>query len=144
MIDQNQTVNQNPIPMPQVNVPPQETPKLGSDLKSLTEKIKLLAIRGLNKFYSNKKIFWPVSISFGLILLIIILGLLFGRKNLGQNMTPVPTPPPVIENTPEASSSGDILIDSQNKLSKLKIQINNLDINESRLKPPAINFDIKF
>jgi len=112
--------------------------------KKLAEKIKITLINLFNHFYSNKKLFWPVSIAFGLILLLIVVGLLFGKRTKNAGTIELPTPPPIVQSTPEASMSGDILLDSQKKLLDLKNQINALDIKQSRLKPPTLNFNIKF
>jgi hypothetical protein len=85
-----------------------------------------------------------VSVVFGLILLIIILGILVGKRSAGQNTTTKTSPSPAVQNTPGASPSSDVLTNNQIKLNDLKKQINNLDVKESRLKPPTLNFDIRF
>lgn len=144
MNDQNQnpstdTPTQTPVPAPI------ETPQLApTGWKLILSRVKPLLVNVFNKFYSNKKIFWPVSIVFGILFLIIILGLIFGNRGGTQNVSKTPTPSPIIQSTPEATDSGDILTDSQNKLKNLKNQIINLDPRQSRLQPPNLNFDIKF
>lgn len=96
----------------------------------------------LNNFYSNKKVFIPVVGAFGLIFLVIVLGLLFGNKRTIRNIA-------VIENTPQAQATPiknptDALSLIQINLAKLKDQILAQDVKQSRLQPPPINFDIKF
>jgi hypothetical protein len=120
---------------------PQPTP---TGWRLVLSKVKPVLINVFNKFYSNKKIFWPVSIVFGILFLVVILGLIFGNRSSIQKVSKTPTPSPTIQATPIASESGDILTSSQNKLKDLKIQIINLDPRQSRLQPPNLNFDIKF
>jgi hypothetical protein len=94
------------------------------------------------RFYTNKKIFWPVTGAFGLVFLVIILGLIFGSKQPGASSRPTPTP--VVETTPEASPSGDVLTQTAGQLKDLNNQINSLDLKQSRLTPPSINYNISF
>jgi len=133
-------------PTPDSNATSKYAASLSIDWKSLPAKIKPILANIFNKFYSNKKIFWPISIAFGLIFLVIVLGLLFGKKrNVPQAVTmATATPIPTIQSTPQATSSGNILTDSQNKLNDLKNQINNLDVQQSRLQPPTLDFNISF
>jgi hypothetical protein len=142
MIDQNPNINS--IPQSSAPTPPQNVPQALTNWKSLLAKVKLILASIFNKFHLNKKVFWPVGIALGLIFLVIILGLLFGKRSKGQVTTKLPTPSPITQNTPQASTSGNILTDSRNKLNDLKNQINNLDVQESRLQPPTLNFNIKF
>lgn len=148
MTDINQNTSQAPVPVPPPMatnpVPIPQSASMDPSWRNLMNNLKPIFINLFNKFYSNKKIFWPVSIAFGLIFLVIILGILFGRRTSGQNMVRLQTPTPIIRSTPQATSSGNILIDSQNKLNDLKNQINGLDVTQSRLKPPTLNFDISF
>jgi hypothetical protein len=97
------------------------------------------------KFYQNKRVFLPVTISVGLMVLIILVGLLFGGKKTARTikMTPSPTPA-FIQNTSAPSTGADTLSQIEQKLTDLKNQIINLDVKQSRLQPPAINFNIKF
>lgn len=145
--DQINQQNQPPIPSaaPDVsNSPPITAPQTALAPKNLLPKVRPLLAGLFQKFYSNKKVFWPVAAAFSLILFVIIIGLLFGKRNAQTPTVKLPTPSPIIQSTPMATSSGNILIDSQNKLNDLKNQINNLDVSESRLQPPTLNFDIKF
>ncbi len=110
----------------------------------ITQKLKNIAVNLFNKFYANKKIFWPVTGFFGLVFLIIIMGLLFGNKKNSNIISPKITPTPFILSTPIASPSAGILGASGEKLIQLKTQIDNLDVRQSRLQPPTLNFDVKF
>lgn len=135
----------NPIPTTQPIVPPQ-TPPVSTpvpDWKNQLTRVKLTLMNIFNKFYSNKKIFWPVTIAFGLIIFLIVVGLIFGKRS-GKAPIKLPTPTPFVQVTPQASASGDILTTSGEKLNNLKNQINNLDVKESRLQLPVLNFNIKF
>ena len=144
MNDQNQNTSID-TPTQVVPLVPIETPQpVLTGWKLMLSKVKPVLINSFNKFYSNKKIFWPVSIVLGLLLLVIILGLIFGNRGGGQNVSKTPTPSPIIQSTPEATDSGDILTNSQSKLKDLKNQIINLDPRQSRLQPPNLNFDIEF
>lgn len=96
----------------------------------------------LAKFYANKKIFWPVTISFGILFLVLILGLLFGSPS--QPIQSLVTPAPQVESTPEASPSGDVFSQTQSQLKTLDDQINALDLKQSRLSPPQLNYNISF
>ncbi len=95
-----------------------------------------------NKFYSKKKIFWPVTIALGFLLLVLIAGMLFGTRN-GIIKTMAPTPTPQASKTPEAESTDPLTV-INSRLVKLGIQIKELDIRQSRLSPPSVDFDIRF
>jgi hypothetical protein len=144
MTDQIPNPITNNIPPPPAPMPVEVAPKAPTDWKLLLSKVKPTLIELFGKFYSNKKIFRLVSVVFGLILLIIILGILVGKRSAGQNTTTKTSPSPAVQNTPGASPSSDVLTNNQIKLNDLKKQINNLDVKESRLKPPTLNFDIRF
>ena len=97
-----------------------------------------------SRFYSNKKIFYPLAVAFGLILLTIIVGLIFGgarKATTGTTTTPTPF---VSQISPTPSPSGDVLSQMGQKLFDIKTQINTLDVKQSRLQPPTINFKISF
>ncbi len=97
------------------------------------------------KYYANKKIFWATVIPVGVILLVIILGLLFGnRKN---NKLNIATPTPQSQNQEagqQNSQNLDPLINIENNLNKIKGKINDLDIKQLPLAPPIINYRIDF
>ena len=46
--------------------------------------------------------------------------------------------------TPESSPSGDILTVTSNQLKSIDDQINSIDIVQSKLKPPEIDYNISF
>ncbi|QQG41926.1 MAG: hypothetical protein HYV90_01275 [Candidatus Woesebacteria bacterium] len=99
----------------------------------------------LIKFYANKKVFIPVTVAFGLIFLIIILGLLFGTRSAPVVfIPPKKTPTPFVVTTPIATPSGDILSVTEIKLKELNSQINSLDVSQQKLSPPAIDYDVSF
>lgn len=142
MTEQNQNLNQNNVSLsPGV---PGQTLAQPSKLKQILQNARPVFMSLFNGFYLNKKVFWPVSSAIGLVLLVIFLGLLFGKRTGQKSSVILPPSTPIIQNTPQASASGNIIIDSQVKLSDLKNQINNLDVKEGRLQPPTLNFKIKF
>lgn len=130
-------------------IPPQESQSagsLGSDLtgaKVIAGKLKVIFTNLLNKFYSKKVVFWPVTIAFGLVFLIIVLGLLFGGKKRSTNIKTITTPTPFIFSSPLASPSGS-LVETNNKLLNLKTQIDATDVEQQRLSLPTLNFDVRF
>ncbi len=111
---------------------------------SVIQKLKNIAVNLFNKFYSKKKIFWPVTVFFAVCLLIIVLGLLFGGKRKQPAVTPTPSPTPFVEVTPMPSPGIGVLKDSGDELIKLKNQIENLDVKQNRLQPPRVNYNVKF
>lgn len=137
-----ETINTGITPNPEVKTP------VNPILKSLNPYIEKSRKQGeilFKKMYANKMIFWPVTIVGGLLLLTIVVGLLFGttRNNVAQIKKTTPTPISKIA-TPQATTSADILTTTQNHLNDLKVQINSLDVQQSRLQPPTINFNVKF
>lgn len=117
---------------------PQKTAFLANIMGKIPQPVKNI----FAKLYANKKVFWLITGAASLILLTIIAGLLFG--SMGSKVAIKTTPTPEAAGTPEASPGGDIISITRRQLSSLKIQINGLDVSQSRLKPPAINFDINF
>lgn len=142
-------MNNDPQPLVTENKPSVEkgTGLLGK-LKNLFAifwtKVPLPIKAGITKFTSNKKIFLPVTISLGAIFLVIILGLIFGGGSAKPAPKKSPTPTPVVQKTPEASESGDVISINERKLNALKNQIKTLDVNQSRLQLPPIDFEISF
>ncbi len=132
MNEQNQEINQNTTFQIKKRLFPQ--------VKSVAEKFKILWF----KFYSNKKIFWPVSITFGLLILTIILGLVFGNKKIAPVKKAGESPTPFSQITSAACAEGDNLCLNTQKLSNLKGNISDFDPAESKLSPPVLNFDINF
>jgi hypothetical protein len=123
---------------PSINTMPEKHGYFSKFWGKMPERVKNPLIR----FYSNKKIFWPVAISIGLVFLLIIIGLIFGsinRMNSPATKTPIPTATPVPTEKPS-----DILTITQVELGRLRDQILQLDVKQNRLKPPTVNYDIKF
>jgi hypothetical protein len=133
--------NLNPTPIPIVPTPPVEPTPIQN---VLVEKAKSILTSLFNKFYSNKKIFWPVTVAVGLVVLVVILGLLLGKKGSNQNGLSLPTPTPFIMSTPVTSSGSDVINNSETRLNQLRDQINNLDVKQIRLQPPTLNFVVRF
>jgi len=117
--------------------------KISQTISLIKDKIPQPAKDMFAKFYSNKMIFWPITIVFGLLFLTIILGLLFGTKT-PPAVQKTTKPTPVVVVAPNETPSTDTLSEVQTKLSDFKSQINSLDVRQSTIKPPTINFDIKF
>jgi len=139
----------NPIqPAPTISNPPISEPKtrLANNLAVKFKPIyKALSSKLIGSpFYKNKMIFWPVTIAFGLILLIIIAGLLFGKRNIINNtINKVATPTPQIQATSQPVINDQYSPIEQN-LNDLKNQITNLDVKQSQLQPPTVNYNVKF
>ncbi len=141
---------QVPIQTPPVPPVPKNNTKKPLNIPGKEALLKLIAklpppLQDLiNKFYSNKLIFWTITTLFGLMFLIIVLGLLFGSA--GNTPAPVKTtkPTPNSITLPSSTPSVNVLQQTQIELSALKDKINSLDIKQSHLKPPPFNFDIKF
>lgn len=98
----------------------------------------------LVKFYSNKKIFIPIFAAFALILLTIIAGTIFGSKtnkpsNIEIGPTKSPYATPISQN--QATGSASVF---ENRLKDIGSDIERLDVKQSKIKPPIIDFDIKF
>lgn len=97
------------------------------------------------KFYTNKKIFVLVLLSLALILITIIVGVVFGSKNK-KTLVIQTTPSPVfyatpIPQTPQATDSSSVF---ETRLKNLGSDIDKLDVNQSKIKPPELHFDISF
>ncbi len=142
----------NPLDIGTTQVSPVE-PKKTSPVSEIVSKISdkipqkakdLFGRFSESGFYANKKIFWSISILFGIIFLIIILGLLFGSPQSAPIPVAKKTPVPFVLATPTASPSGDVLTMTENQLKDLNNQINSLDISQNKLKPPDINYAISF
>lgn len=121
----------------------------GSNLKSGNSQIfqSVLAIikNTFAKFYANKKVFVLVSLALTLILITIILGVIFGSKNKKAVVTQT-TPTPVsyatpIPQTPQSSDSASLF---ETRLKNIGSDIDKLDVNQSKINPPELHFDIKF
>lgn len=110
---------------------------------NLWSKIPQKAKDFLTRLYSNKRVFWPITIAFGLIFLMLIAGLLFGNRNrttTSVKNSPSPTP----QNQNVVPEDNDPLSQIEQKLSDLKNQISTFDAKQSRLQPPTVNYNVKF
>lgn len=137
-----QNTNTNPTASEHANTP--QLPEKVSLLKNLWAKVPQKIKDMLLSFYSNKKIFWLVAGAFGLIFFTIILGLLFGSskpKNQTAKMVVNPTPQSQETTAPKIK---DALTETDDRLKALKTKINNLDVKQSRISPPEINFKVSF
>jgi hypothetical protein len=135
-----QTTNDNSSP----NVIPPEVVQ-PEGLQKVMEVAKQIFREIYQKIISNKIIAISLAALFGIMLLIVILGLIFGNKGpKNVSVSPTPTRKPFILSTPESPTGSDIISVSQKRLDSLKTQINDFDAKQTRLSPPAINFDISF
>lgn len=125
-------------------VSPPAEPTVASTSKLLIDNAKPIITNTFNRFYSNKKVFWPVAGFFILVFLIIILGLLFGSKKPVTVAVPQVTSTPFILSTPIASPSSEFLAGEYNKLLNLKNILEQMDVKQNKLLPPPLNFEVKF
>lgn len=133
--------NQSQIP-PSVPIVP-NNPKADA-LKNLITKISFLAKSVWQQIYSNKKVFWLICGMLGLLFLTLIVGLIFGKKTTTViNPNKTATPAPQVQTTPQLGINDQFSPIDQN-LTNLKNQINTLDVKQSQLQPPAVNFVVKF
>lgn len=130
--------DQQTPPVPDTAVNNQFVKNSQSALTTIINKLKE------SKLYSNKLVFWSLTTFLTLVLLIVILGTLFGNKSNGTVSNPRPTKVPFVLPSPNATPSIEVLYNSQQKIYSLKKQIEELDVRQNRLQPPDINFDIKF
>ncbi|KKU10690.1 MAG: hypothetical protein UX13_C0005G0003 [Candidatus Woesebacteria bacterium GW2011_GWB1_45_5] len=119
--------------------PPVELPVQRTRIINIPPKIK----EAWNKFYSNKKIFWPIMIVSGLLLVTLVAGILFGTGKADIKIGK-PGTTPTVSAVPEATESTDPLTIINVKLLDLGTQIKEMDVRQSRLSPPSVNFDIAF
>ena len=126
--------------------PQTQTPqaKILAIVDQIKAKIPAPVMEALQKFYAKKIFFWPVTISFGLMFVVIILGLLFGGRKPTQVVFTQTKPTPLIQNLPQQTPISDGLTEIEQKLTNLKTRIDNLDVKQSRLAPPDIDFNISF
>lgn len=143
-------MNEQPLDQNTIIPPTPETTKTSLDkivgqvkekavptIKSLLPKLKE------SKLYKNKLVFWTMTSLFGVLLLVIILGLLFGNRN--RNIVSTSTSTPSAQNiVPTITQEDGPLFQINRRLIDLKTQIMTFDVKQSRLKAPAINFDVKF
>lgn len=97
------------------------------------------------KFYTNKKIFYPITGMFGLMFLIVILGILFGKRSSTPVITTRPTPSPFVVKSEATPTPGDdVLSQAEQKLFDIKTRMDGFDAKQGRLQPPTLNFKIEF
>lgn len=98
------------------------------------------------KFNFDKKTLKMAGIAIA-IFLVLALILSFIVKSIRSikvpSDSPIPTPQESFEPVPVSTESGELNI-YRVQLRDLKTQIDNLDVDQSYLKPPAINFKINF
>ena len=132
-------INTN-IPVPTLTPAPAKSNIFAQIWARVPQKLKDIMLR----FYSNKKIFWLVTGVFGLLFLTLIIGLIFGNRGTkSTSVSKLPTPTPIVQSTPKTGDI-DTLTGIENNLNTLNNQINTLDVNQSRLKPSTLNFDVRF
>lgn len=83
------------------------------------------------------------GVSLGIIVIIVILGLLFGKRGIMSGISSAPTPTPFVLITPPPAIPNS-LSTSPDKLNQLKDQIEELDVKQDRLQPPPLNFNVGF
>lgn len=126
-------------------LPVQKVNMLAVYWQKFTSLIPEPAKNALLKFYHNKKIFLPIAISFGLLFFVIVIGLVFGKPTSTSSGLVKTSPTPVVTNIPQPSSKPeDIVTVTRETLKDLKSEINALDVDQSVLQPPNIDFEIKF
>jgi hypothetical protein len=101
-----------------------------------------------SKFYANKMLFYPVTISLGLVVFILLIGIIFGGKKpapvTAVNKTPTPVPT-AFQTLPTAQpADNEALTQIEQSLNDLKSQITDLDVHEDKLQPPELNFKVSF
>jgi hypothetical protein len=128
----------------------QPNPPTPNKLRQIVDKV-LPILKGIwlkftqTKFYQNKKIFLPVSISMGLLFFVILIGLIFGGKKTSPTVITKPSPSPTSVQSSSVPGVGtDALSQIEQKLIDIKNQIIELDVKQSRLQPPTLNFKIEF
>lgn len=139
--------DQNQPPVKPETAPPliQPTPpNLPDPVAKDMDKLKSILLIIKSKF--NKKVLIMIAMVFGVFLFLLILISLISkniRKIVNPANIPTSTPEVSIDSNPQATVSSE-LVPEQNQLESLKEEINNLDIKQSRLKPPNVNFKIDF
>jgi uncharacterized membrane protein YvbJ len=135
-MNQNLPVNsQPPATNQQSQVPPvAQRPNFRQVAKGLFDKI-----------YKNKKIFWLITSLFSIIILIIVAGVIFKlTSNKSAVVQPKTSPTPAVVVTDTQDENKEPLDLAKEELDNLRKKINEFDINQKRLSPPAINFEISF
>lgn len=113
--------------------------KFSENFKRFKEILKV----SLARFLSNKKMVILVGSITGVIILIIVLELIFGKRAKIPARTGA-TPSPSQNTQSPIPSPGGILGQNEIRLKTQKEEITNFDINQSRLSPPVVDFKISF
>jgi hypothetical protein len=133
-----------------INTPPttsatQVPPQVASVAPTKSRFGNLLSGLSKSPIYTNKKIFIPIVIFLIIMILITILGLLFGKKGAQKIPDPIPTKKPFILDTSKTSTpSAEALLKSHEKLNAIRDQINILDVGQKKLQPPPLDFNVRF
>lgn len=137
--------NNNPSTATGTTPPPVTPTPTPVKSKFDTQNIKDMGMKLFDKFYANKKIFWPVTVFFVIVFLIVVLGLLFGKKKPTEPVvTDRPSPSVFIAPRPTFPPMEGMLGEAAEKLSTLRDFIENMDVRQGRLTPPKLNYEIKF
>ena len=142
---ENQVPNQT-IPTPTVNPVPQpvQTPQnSGNKIVDLLNNLP-------KKIMENKKVLIIVGVVFVIFIILILLASVI-TKNIKNAIikrpvvnSPTPTPAEQITDPTKVSTVAGELSTFKDQLVNLKNQIDNLDVDQSRISPPSINFKINF
>lgn len=140
-----ENTNQNINP-PSVIPPAQNVDQLAVDRQKFKEnfkKIKEMAKVVLARLWANKKLVYLIGGILGFLLLIIILGLIFGNRARIPGPTRK-TPAPNQNTQSPIPSPSDVLGQNEVKLKNINDEIITFDLNQSRLAPPPVDFKISF
>lgn len=134
-----------PVPTPNTDQPVNQMQADKMKFGNFVKNIKPIAKEVLSKILANKKLTYLLAGLFGIIFLIIILGLLFGKRVKTTPTSTTKTPEPASQNFGgNPSSPSGILGESVQKLKVIEGNIINFDIQQNRLLPPTVDFDVNF
>lgn len=142
-ITPNQPQNDSPVP----SVPPANTPPPTSKIPSMNQvknSIGPLMKDVFGKLYENKRVFYLITSLLGLILLVVIAGVIYKMSdNLAGKAKAVPTVTPEIQ-TDVVEENLSPLQKLEKDLMNAKVKIDNLDVKQLQLAPPAIDYKVNF
>jgi len=84
-----------------------------------------------------------VGLAIALLIVLALLGAVLVSSRSKKTVKPLPSPTPIVAPTPEATSSG-LPKNIQDRRDALEKQINNLDLQETDLAFPALDFNVNF